>query len=164
MDAKTVDELTAGDFERHPIWEFVYDEVKYDDETWVQPVLELPAKHLDHRAVGIQVRLNCGIRKWARLYNIDLTDHLRTTYFRGISLEHAGKWLHLARYFDVTYHQDGPEALASALGMQLDEVFPIAYDISGLAIGPENILIDSIPAVLEMQLSREELRALSKRD
>lgn len=161
MEAKKVDALTVADFERCPIWEYIYDEVNFDDETWVQAVNERPVSDLTNRVIGVKVRLHSGIPKWAELDNIDLGNHLATTQFMGISLEHEGRWVHLARYFDVTYDRDGPDALASTLGLPLDEVFPIFYDISELAIGPENILINSIPAIPEMRLSEQELLKLS---
>jgi hypothetical protein len=68
---------------------------------------------------------------------------------------------HLARYFDVDFNQSGPQALADFLGLQLDEVFPIFYDISALSLGDRASLVGTIEKEHREKLTREELIALS---
>ena len=46
-----------------------------------------------------------------------------------------GKWFHLARYHDMDHSQNGPDSLAAFPGLEVDEVFPIAYDITAFCIG-----------------------------
>jgi hypothetical protein len=52
-----------------------------------------------------------------------------------LSVEHRGKWVHLARYHDFDYTTRGPDALSLSLGLGVDEVFPIFYDIRAYAGG-----------------------------
>jgi hypothetical protein len=40
----------------------------------------------------------------------------------------------------VDFKKHEPAELAEALGLTLDEVFPIAYDISAFAVGPDDIV------------------------
>lgn len=81
---KSVDLLTAADFQAHPVWEFLNDDEI--GELMTQPV-ELPVESLDNRVVGDQVRLGNGSRVWARFGNFDVTNPRATQHFLDISIE-----------------------------------------------------------------------------
>jgi hypothetical protein len=67
--------------------------------------------------------------------NIDLADPRLSKHFLTISIEQGGRWFHLARYHDHDYGERGPEQLASFLGLQVEAVFPIAYNVTSTVRG-----------------------------
>ena len=52
-------ENTLKDLKAHPVWEFV-EEVRAPDETWVRPVVDLPATNLTNRLVATPLRSPSG--------------------------------------------------------------------------------------------------------
>lgn len=78
----------------------------------------------------------------------------------GISLKKGDEWFHLARYFDSEYGRYGPEQLAGFLGLPVDEVFPISYDISLIAEGNEDVLKGQFHSEPLERLSRDERMSL----
>jgi hypothetical protein len=53
----------------------------------------------------------------------------QTHHFLTLSMFVRDEWFHLARYHDFDHDKRGQAMLAEALGMAIDEVFPIRYDI-----------------------------------
>jgi hypothetical protein len=70
-------------------------------------------------------------------------------------------WFDLARYHDVDYGRRGPSALASFLGLSASEIFPISYDISGIALGDALVTRGSITQVPDEKLTVEQLIAMA---
>jgi hypothetical protein len=126
---KRVDELTIEDIRVFPVWEYTNTD-EDEDETVVRPVKRMPVKSLTGRIVGTEVTLADGTRRWATLSNIDETNRRLTEHFLTLSVFDRGAWFTMARYHDVDAAKRGPTALATFLGMSLDAVFPISYDIS----------------------------------
>ncbi len=114
----------------HPVWEFVSNDEP--DETYVYPLAERPTKSLENRIVGAEVELANGSRVWALLGNIDVHDARRTRHFLTVSVFVRAEWFHLARYHDMDRDARGPAQLANALGLGVDDVFPIQYNIGPL--------------------------------
>jgi hypothetical protein len=148
---KEVDEVTVDDLIKYPVWEHV------GCETTVRPVIPLPVDSLQNRAVGTQVKLANGSRLWAVLSNISLRNPRHTSQFLALSIEKDGKWFHLPRYFDVEYDRMGPKQLAEFLGLPIDSVFPIEYDLSGIVKADTGITKGYIPLEPEERLSEDEL-------
>jgi hypothetical protein len=124
---KPVESLTVADFQAHPVWEYLNDDEIGD--TMMQPVEELPVESLDNRLIGAPVRLANGSQVWALIGNFNATNLRATQRFLTLSIEHEGKRFHLARYHDVGFSDEGPEALARFLGLHVDGVFPITVDV-----------------------------------
>jgi hypothetical protein len=158
---KPVELLQVSDLEANPVWEFVNDDS--GDETEVHPVVDLPAQTLAGKVVGTQVRLANGDHRWAFLGNIDADDPRATEHFVTLSVEHRGKWLHLARYHDIDYATRGPDTFAHSLSLGADEVFPIFYDVRRYARGNPCALVGRILKEPREQLSRAELIAMALR-
>jgi hypothetical protein len=162
MDAKPVDDLTPDDFARFPVWEFDTDgeSLPGRDETWVVPVADLPVASLSGRVVGVALRLG-GRDEVGLLGNIDLADPRSSQEFATLSVWRGGRWFHLARYFDPYRDRSGPRQLAELLGLAVADLFPIRYDLSGVAVGhPESVQgrFEAEPAV---RLTRTERIALA---
>jgi hypothetical protein len=143
--AKSACELTVEDFECYLVWEYILDaEEDYPDESWVTPVNNLPVSSLDNRIVGTQVRLNNGTRRWAIMSNIYLDNSRETAQLMSMGIYDRNECFPLARYFDVDFERRGPDKLAEFLDLPLDQVFPMSYDISDVAIGLSEVLRGTI--------------------
>jgi hypothetical protein len=155
---KTLSNLTTDDFVRSPIWEFA---LASDELLYALPAKELPVFDLKNRLVGTKVKLNNGIFCWAILGNINLSNKLSTEHFLTLSLERNGGWFDLARYHDVDYSRRSAMQLSKFLSFSVDEVFPIKYDISAIAVGIQEVIVGEIVAEVKKKLSQSELIKLA---
>jgi hypothetical protein len=151
MGAKPVTALTPDDLARFPVWEYDNggEAVPGRDETWVLPVTALPVSSLSGRVVGVALQLG-GRKEVGLLGNLDLSNPQAAQEFTTLSVWRDGTWFHLARYFDYDRDQHGPAKLAAFLGLSIAEVFPVRYDLSGIAVGHPKVVrgcIDAEPAV-----------------
>lgn len=160
---KPVTALTISDLQRFPVWEFdlAHEGLPGHDESWVIPVRKLPVTDLANRVIGTKAQLASGKSVYCLLGNIDLQHEQKTTQFLTATLLKAdGDSFFLARYFDVDYARQGPEALADFLALPVEEVFPISYDISSAANGLETVTKGLIKREMTDKLSDEERFAL----
>jgi hypothetical protein len=160
VSPKPVEQVTVTDLRKYPVWEFILDREEELGETHVRPVMELPVDTLGNRIVGTEIRLNNGIERWAILGNIWLRRARHTSHFLCLSVERYGQWFHLARYFDADYEQRGPKQLAAFLGLRIDEVFPITYDLTGVAVGLDEVIEGTIPMEPSEKLTEDEKRKM----
>ncbi len=148
--------LTKRDFERHPVWKFdtSSEGVRWRGEEWVQPVSALPVTSLDGCLIGTSVRLANGTSVFAELGNVDLRDAKSTSRSLTLRVYYERKTFWLDRFHQHPEQKDiaskvwaillglgrhrevNPTELASALGLKLTDVFPITYDLTGIATGP----------------------------
>ena len=152
---KKVEELTPADLAAFPVWEFGDEDGPLGD-TAVHPVELLPVDDLSCRIVGTEVVLSNGQRYCASLGNVDLTDYKWTQNFLVLSVWAPGGWYHLARYRDPDFERRGPSGLAAFLGLSVEQVFPISYDISKVCIGDPSVIVGQIPQVLSDLISEED--------
>ncbi len=157
---KRVDELTLDDVHRYPVWEFVADDGQ-SDETFVRPVGSLPVSDLTGKIVALEAFLANGMKQDMLIGNFDAIRPDMNPHFVTLSLFVKGKWFHLARYHDYDSASSRPEALCSALGLTVSDVFPIRYDMTECVRGERSVLVGSFAASPERKLSRVELIALS---
>ncbi|MHB1457633.1 MAG: hypothetical protein ACYC0V_12035 [Armatimonadota bacterium] len=163
MKARPIPEIPIDELLQYGVWTFDMDEESYtpeQDESWVVPVTHLPIDDFNNCIVVTNLRLANNQTVTGMMDNIDLDSIEKTEVFIGVSIAKDGEWFHLARYFDVEYDRYGPERLAEFLGLSIDEVFPVSYDIGSLAVGAERVLKRSIPAKPERRLTEEEIMAL----
>lgn len=156
---KVVDELTEKDFQTHPVWEF--SSIEEPDETVVVPIKKLPTPNLDGKIVGCEVIFSNGSSHTAMLGNVDTENPKSTEQFLGISIWKNGKWFHLSRYFDPDYKQNGPAALSKFVGVNVQEIFPISYDIRKYSRGKKGSLVGKILKEPRKRLSSEDRIELS---
>ncbi len=152
-NAKLFRLIQVSDLEQHPVWEMILDD-EADEDPSVFPIDSLPVASLDSRCVATRVRLANGTQRWAMLHNVRLTDPRKTEHLMQLSMERDGEWFWLARYWDADAERNGPTALAKFLGLPVDEVFPIQYDLTGTVTGS--------PAVVSGQINREPTERLSQ--
>ncbi|MGH8121558.1 MAG: hypothetical protein ACREPT_02170, partial [Rudaea sp.] len=81
--------------------------------------------------------------------------------FLSLSILKNEQWFMLARYHDVAAEKRSPELLAEFLGLYIDDVFPIHYDISKFATGQRWSLSGLIQKEPTERLSPSQLVALS---
>ena len=158
-NTKSAGSLTVTDLAITPVWEFTNGEGV--DELLVRPVCKLPVPSLTGKIIGTRVGLSNGSYRWALIGNIDATNPRMTEHFLTLSLERKGRWFGLARYHDHDFADRGPEALSGFLGLQVDDVFPIAFDVRAYALGHAESLEGSIRKEPRERLSRAEIIAMA---
>jgi len=159
IPSKSVGQLDVADLTKYPVWE--YTNTEEVDELQVKPVVDLPVGTLRNRVVGTQVRLHNGSERWAVLSNVSLRDPRRTRHFLVLSLERNRQWFHLARYFDADYEAAGPAQLAAFLGLPIDDVFPMTYDLSGVAVGAGEAVRGTVLREIPDKVTDRELMRMS---
>lgn len=150
--------LTVLDLTLHPVWRYVDTD---DREVMVAPVKRLPVKSLDGKIVGTEITLANSEKRWATLSNVDVKNARSTKHFLTLSVLVDLKWIHIARCHDHDYAERGPEFLAKALGLRVDDVYPIQYDIRECATGECESLKTCILKEPSEKLSRAEIIALA---
>jgi hypothetical protein len=156
---KAVDSLTVADLEAFPVWQ--YTGIDHPDETYVRPVRRVPVASLGGKVVGTQATLANVNRVWAVIGNLFPNSIEKTEHFLTISVERGGHWFTLARYHDFDYFERGARELAKFLDIDVDEVFPITYDIRHLVKGEGAALRGLILREPRERLSQEELIAMA---
>ncbi len=156
---KPVHAITPADAAAFPIWEYATDEESLPgrDETWVRPILQFPVASLSNRIALVPIRLANGQTRLGALSNVDLADPSEHEHFLtlGVYCDDGTQFV-LARYHDHHREEYGPQALADFLGLPLDDVFPIAFDLSAVAFGN--------PSCLRGTIEREPKHPQSRRD
>jgi hypothetical protein len=150
-------DLTIADMHRYPVWEYAQD----DDETRIVPVRSWPVHTLTNRLVATQVRLLSGRQIWAMLSNIDLKSQISTQHFITLTLKLGRAWFSLARYHDFDYEQRSPAALSKVLRMDINEIFPSAFDVRKLVYRGKASAHGLIPKEPVKRLSEDELLDLA---
>jgi hypothetical protein len=156
---KRIEELTVADLEAFPVWQYANSDKR--GETAVRPVKKTPVKNLTGRFAGVQVRLAKGSNVWALIGNVDASNPRLTQHFLTLSVFRNGRWFTMARYHDFDAKERGPDALAAFLGLRVDEVFPISYDISRCSLGDVAALLGTIEKEPRERLTRAEIIALA---
>ena len=160
MKPRAVDSLTAADFSLFPVWRFTGSDTP--DETYMTPVRRLPAHRLDGCLVAAPITLANGTVLTGVLGNLDLANPRLNQHFLTLSVFRPdGAQFYLARYHDFDVAERGPDVLAVFLGLPLDAVFPITYDVSSFVAGPPESLRGTITAQPRERLSRAEVIALA---
>ncbi len=161
LKSKPAEFLTASDLSQYPVWEFVND-CSADSDTLVCPFLRLPTNDLNNKLVGTEVRLANDNLIWAILENIVVQSPRETRHFLLITfLKDSGARFSMSRYHDPDYEAFGPPALAHFLGLPIDDVFPISYDVSRFADGDPDALTAEIQKKPTETLSEFELIAMA---
>jgi hypothetical protein len=156
---KPIETLTVADLREHPVWQYATSRSK--DEAHVRPVKNIPVSNLNGKVVGSPLVLANGSRVWGLVGNVDVTNHRLTAHFLTVSVERDGKWFHLARYHDFDADERGPAQLAAFLGLDVDDVFPIAYDVRQYAKNDSLSLRGTIKAKPDETLTRDQIIALA---
>lgn len=133
--AKPIDDVPNSEFISFPVWEFAIDEEETLDETAIRPVLKLPVSQGEGILFCTQVRLASGEAQWAVLGNLDPQNAKQTARYLTISFLKGETRFHLARPMDFHFETHGPRALCDFLGMTLEDVFPIRYDVHSVCQG-----------------------------
>jgi hypothetical protein len=158
---KKAEDLKVADFEKAPVWEFVNDDEL--GETVMVPTKKLPVESLAGRLIGTMVQLANGDVVWGLLGNIDPESPKHTEIFIHLSIAKGAKWFHSARYWDFDDSTNGPELLANFLGLKVDDVFPISYDVTKYAKGNASALAGKILKEPKEKLSRTDIIKMAVR-
>lgn len=158
FNLKLPNALTPSDLKRFPVWEFVNDDEV--GELALRPVKRVPVRSLRSRLVGSEFRLANGRRVWGLLGNVSVDDPRLTEHVRTIAVECEGVWFWMSRYHDFEAAKRGPEELARFLGLPVEDVFPITYDISSVSLGAAGALVGSIEREPRERLTRSQVISL----
>jgi hypothetical protein len=151
--------LQVSDLRENPVWQNIIDNEA--DEVSVFPVTQLPVSSLTGRIVGSPVRLANGQAFWAIILYLDAKNPRKSEQFVVLRIEKDGHWFDLARYWDLDYSTNGPVALSHFLGLPIDEVFPIAYDVTNHVEGERAALMGFVESEPRERLSEDEIIRLA---
>jgi len=154
-----IEALRVEDIEVTPVWEYVNDDQL--GETAVLPVKDLPVDNLAGKVIGTKIKMANGDSLWALVGNVDERNQALNEQFLTISVERDGHWFPLARYHDSDYKKRGPLALAEFLGLNLEQVFPISYDLRQYVSGEPSILASEILKEPRTKLTGDQLIAMA---
>ena len=158
-NVKSISALQISDLEKFPVWQFTNDDKA--DDTAVRPIELLPMAALVGKVIGTRTRLANGDTPWAILGNLDAKNAQMNEHFATLSVERNSHWFHLARYHDGDYLENGPDALARFLGLAVDDVFPISYDVREYVTGYPVALAGSILKEPRVRLTRDQIVAMA---
>jgi len=156
---KRIEDITEDDLLDTPVWQFI--NIDTTGETVMRPIAKTPVTDLTGRIVGTQVAFGTGEKVWALIGNVDVNNPLSTKHFLTLSILRRGRWFTMSRYHDFDYNELGPEALATFCGQRIQDVFPIAYDISAASHGDRASLIGVIDAEPQERLTDAQIIALA---
>ncbi len=158
MKTRSLASLTPADLSASPVWEF---SSFSNDDTLVRPLPVGTVQHLSGRLVACEIALANGESRWGLLGNLDPTAPELNEHFATLSVYEKGSWFHLARYHDPDYLDRGPAQLAEVLGLPLQSVFPISFDLANALPRHLGTVEGTFLAQPRRRLSREELIALA---
>jgi Zn-dependent protease len=152
IPSKRLHELTPEDFRAYPVWEYgpEVEGESGDRETWVWSVEQHPVTDLSSRFIGTTVTLNNGMQLPACLGNVALQDEEATQALLALNVWHQNEWVGLRCDNDTGEPQSGEESFARQLGLTMDEVFPMHYDIAAHASGLKSVVRGTIEAHLPL--------------
>lgn len=156
---KPIEDLTDFDLKQYPIWQYVNDD--RFGETMVRPVRKFPVVNFSNRVVGDYVNFSNGFKVLGLIGNVDVKNTKLTEHFLTLSILKEGTWYSLPRYHDFDYSERGPSALAEFLGLNVDDIYPISFDIRRFSAGNEAVLAGYIAKEPLCRLSRAEIIALA---
>jgi hypothetical protein len=157
---KDVTKLTEQDFVSHPLWRYLNDDSL--GELIVESVDEWPVPDLSGFVVGASVILKSGKICTAVFSNVDVSSSERNSHFLALSIWNNRRRFHLARYHDRAQEKFGPQALANLLGLSVDDVFPIKYDLTQFVLNANaSVLINEVPLEPKNRLTRREIISLA---
>ena len=158
---KTIAQLRPADFQDFPIWTF---EGSGNEDVLLRPVTKWPIADLSGSVAGSEVTLANGAKAFAMFGNVFPDDARSTRHLLTLSMAMPDrKWFNLARYFEPTIRLFGPSDLARALGLPVEAVFPISYDLRALVVGHEESLHGTILAEPQERLTLDEVRNIRRR-
>jgi hypothetical protein len=67
----------------------------------------------------------------------------------------------LARYWDLDYEKNGPDALAQFLGLSKPEIFLISYDLTAYVTGEHSVLVGNVLMEPRLRLPEDEIIRLA---
>ena len=159
--AKPVNRLTPKDWEKHPVWTFDLDNEDKPgrDETWMVPVKKLPAVDIQNGGCRAKATLSCGQTIVLVLWGVilDPERHLKMVMRYRVKpmtvkerREHLKPAISTFTIFvkDEWWHSDlnGPGDLTKGLGLTIQDILPITYDISAFVVGVDRIVKGKIPS------------------
>lgn len=145
--AKSFSQLTALDLVAFSVWRHKAGDNlgPGEDESWVEPVTELPISDAFDHYFAVAVTLADGTTEKALVGKTEPSSpqinekNQLFVFFRGT---HQHQWTNSPPWFKPEIAD--PAALAALLGRAVDEVFPFTYDLNSQLVGHPNVLRRSV--------------------
>ena len=154
---RTPEQIGPKVLARYPVWESLNDDEHPVGDTAMRAVVKLPVRSFECRLFGTTVTLADGTRYAAAIYNLDFGIKKYRHHFRSLTVFAKGRRFHLANYFQFCYKDRGPDALAAFLKKKKKEVFPITFDISDIAVGPQGVIKGAFEAKIADPIPLDKL-------
>jgi hypothetical protein len=159
--AKPANKLTPKDWKKYPVWTFDSGNEGQPgrDETWMVPVKKLPATDITNGGCRAKATLACAKPITLVLCGVDLNPEQTLKVMAQYRVKPMTK-AERAEYLKPTTPHfrifvkgewwdselNGPGDLTEGLGLTIQEIFPIDYDISAFAVGIDYAVKGKIPS------------------
>lgn len=150
-------DLVEADLSRSVLWKYL---PSRGGRLLVRAVKAKKNESLKGYLISGQFRLTNGLLFWGLLDGIDLELPRHSLHNRGLRLLLPdGGWFELANYNDSDDVKliRGPDALASKIGLNVDEVFPVSFDFRVRADCDSPLLFGTFEPNPEWGLTRSEV-------
>jgi hypothetical protein len=157
---RPLNSLQPDDVKKNRLWEFVPSK---DGELWVKSIASRKTKKFSGRLVSCQVTFANDSRHWALIEGIDIDTPEFSRHNREIRLFVEGcGWFHLAQYFDNEEIKKyrGESVLSEMMGLSVDEIFPIEFDVRELSSVDSSCLSGTFEVNPGWGLSKADVMAL----
>ena len=122
----TIDNITWNSFREYPVWEW---DLEVDDDAALFPIQDYPVSYLEGRIIGVPCYLNNGAIINCVLSAIEIGSPHKTDQFLSLTAMVNETKIQLQRYFDVGASEDPGKVFADNIGIPVDDVFPIKWDV-----------------------------------
>jgi hypothetical protein len=122
----TIESITWKSFEDYPVWEW---DLGIDDDSTLFPITDYPVSYLEGRIIGIPCQLHNGKSINCILQSVEIGSPHKTEQFLNLYAIIGVRKIRLLRYFDVGASDDPGKDFASEISVNVDEVFPIKWDV-----------------------------------
>jgi hypothetical protein len=133
-------DLCSADLDACPVWQYSLRDSRDPSDPLLVPVNRIPSRNPLGKLFAVELALRGGQRVWGLVGGVNARDARLTQHMATLALHRNSKWFLLARYHDPDYSTRGPAQLADFLGIPVEDVFPIAFDVAHLVEGSPEAL------------------------
>ncbi|WP_156392365.1 MULTISPECIES: hypothetical protein [unclassified Roseateles] len=137
-------QLRPGDFHEFPVWRFSEEDV--DGEWWLAPAVQGQVGNLDAFVIGVPVKYASGVMGFGVLATLSDLDDPACVQRATLSLwDGIGNWCVIFPPWHPLAAEMGISSAAQKLGLDVRDLFPVAFDLRSYLGRSEDWLVGRWP-------------------